>query len=180
MAALGLLVLAAAGVTALVGALANSGGDHALNRSFELFGYSVQGSSGRLFTYGVIVGAVGMLGLNLLLAGLGRGFRSRLSRRRELKETRGEAETLQEERDRLARELAEARATRAQEAGVDAHRAQAGPVGPADGSPDPAVVSPPTDRPRPDVVYPEEPRRGVATERAAGERLSLLDRLRQH
>lgn len=170
MAALGLLVLAAAGVTALVGALANSGGDHALNRSFELFGYSVQGSSGRLFAYGVIVGAVGMLGLNMLLAGLGRGFRSRLSRRRELKETRGEAETLQEERDRLARELEEARVARAQ-AEVDAHRAQAGPAGP---------TVPATDRPRPDVVYPEEPRRGVAAERTTGERPGLLDRLRQH
>ncbi|HMA46645.1 MAG TPA: hypothetical protein VKP11_05510, partial [Frankiaceae bacterium] len=119
-------------------------------------------------------GAVGMLGLNMLLAGLGRGFRSRLSRRRELKETQGEAETLQEERDRLARELEEARAARAQ-AEVDAHRAQAGPVGPVG----PTVASPPADRPRPDVVYPEEPRRGVAAERTAGERPSLLDRLRQ-
>src|SRR5512144_268438 len=179
MAALGLLVLAAAGVTALVGTLANSGGDHALNRSFELFGYSMQGSSGRLFAYGVIVGAVGMLGLNMLLAGLGRGFRSRLSRRRELKETRGEAETLQEERDRLARELEEARAARAQaevdahraRTEADAHRAQAGPAGP---------TVPATERPRPDVVYPEEPRRGVAAERTTGERPGLFDRLHQH
>lgn len=113
MIALGLLVLVAAGVTALVGALANSGSDHALARSFEIFGYHLHGSTGRLFLYGVIVGAACLLGLGMMLSGLRRSASRRLERRHERKETRGEAETLQQERDRLAAELDHERDARA-------------------------------------------------------------------
>jgi hypothetical protein len=74
MAALGLLLLAAAGLVAIVGVLGNSGADHLLTNGFAIFGYRVHGSSGRLFLYGAAIGAVAMLGLNMLLAGLGRGF----------------------------------------------------------------------------------------------------------
>ena len=102
MIALGLLLLAAAAIVALVGVLANVGGAHALNSDFSLFGYRLHGSTGQLLLIGVIVGAVGMLGLTMLLAGLGRGFSRRVTTRRELKQTRRQADTLHEERQTLA------------------------------------------------------------------------------
>ena len=113
MMALGLLLLAGAGLTVLVGFLANNGTDHAIPGGFELFGYDITGSTGRLFLYGAIVGVVGMLGLNLLLAGLGRGVKHKVANRRERKTYRRRTETLQEERDRLAGELEEQRAAQA-------------------------------------------------------------------
>jgi len=105
MAALGLLLLAGAGLVALVGAFGNSGADHLLTNGFAIFGYRVQGSSGQLFLYGAAVGAVAMLGLNMLLTGLGRGFSSR----RELRQSRRAQKGLQKERDQLGRELKEER-----------------------------------------------------------------------
>jgi len=108
MAALGLLLLVAAGVTALDGFLANDGGDHQVT-NFDVFGLHFSGSSGLLFLYGAIVGAVGIFGLELLLAGWGRGFRSRVERRRELRSYRGQADSLHAERDELAEQLARER-----------------------------------------------------------------------
>src|SRR5512135_3913367 len=102
MIALGLLLLAAAAVVALVGVLANVGGAHALNSDFSMFGYHLHGSTGQLLLIGIIVGAVGMLGLTMLLAGFGRGFTRRISSRRELKQTRRQAHSLQGEREDLA------------------------------------------------------------------------------
>jgi hypothetical protein len=46
-----------------------------------------------------------MLGLNMLLAGLGRGFSSR----RQLRQSRRDQKGLQQERDQLGRELREER-----------------------------------------------------------------------
>jgi len=110
MVALGLLLLAGASVTVLVGFFANNGADHAISGGFELFGYDINSSTGRLFLYGAIVGVVGMLGLNLFLAGMGRGVKHKVANRRERKSYRRRTETLQEERDRLADELAAQRA----------------------------------------------------------------------
>jgi hypothetical protein len=45
MVALGLLLLVAAGLVVLVGALGNSGADHLLVNGFEIFGYRLQGSA---------------------------------------------------------------------------------------------------------------------------------------
>ena len=112
MIALGLLLLAAAAIVALVGVLANVGGAHALNSDFSLFGYHLHGSTGQLLLIGVIVGAVGMLGLTMLLAGLGRGFSRRVTTRRELKQTRRQADSLHEERQTLAYQLEQERTAR--------------------------------------------------------------------
>ncbi len=101
MIALGLLLLVAAAVVTLVGVLTNSGGAHALNSDFSLLGYHLHGSTGQLLLVGVIVGAAGMLGLNMLLAGIGRGFSRRVSTRRELNQSRHQAGALHEERDAL-------------------------------------------------------------------------------
>lgn len=113
MIALGLLLLAAAVIVGLVGVFANIGGGHALNSDFTLFGYHPHGSTGQLLLIGIIIGAVGMLGLNMLLAGIGRGFTRRFSSRRELKQTRREANSLQGERENLAHQLEQERIARA-------------------------------------------------------------------
>lgn len=105
MAALGLLLLAVAAVVALAGVFANTGGSHLLGHNVNILGYHLSGSTGKLLLVGIVVGAVGMLGLNMLLAGLGRGLKKKVGTRRELKATRKQGETAAQERDRLAAEL---------------------------------------------------------------------------
>src|ERR1700733_11046221 len=65
---LGLVVLVAAVVIGVAGVLVNHGSDHALVHPFAVFGYHVTGSTGTLFLYGIVLGAIGVLGLGLLLA----------------------------------------------------------------------------------------------------------------
>ena len=106
---LGLLLLVAAVVIAVVGVLSNIGSSHLLTRSFEILGYHITGSTGRLLLIGVILGAAGMLGLNLLLAGMGRGIKRRVSTRRQLKADHKEQQRLAAERDQLSRQLEDER-----------------------------------------------------------------------
>ncbi len=113
MIALGLLILAAAGVTAAAGFLANDGASNALSQPFEVFGYNFTDSSGRLFVFGIIVGVVAMLGIALMLKGMRRRVRHSVDSRRERRTIRGEADTLAAERDQLAQELEEERARKA-------------------------------------------------------------------
>jgi hypothetical protein len=107
---LGLLLLVAAAVIAVDGVLTNLGHSHLLTRSLDIFGYHLTGSTGRLLLVGVILGAAGMLGLNLLLAGLGRGIKRRVSTRRQLKADDRQNKQLASERDQLSRELEDERA----------------------------------------------------------------------
>ena len=65
-------------------------------------------SSGWLFVAAVITGAVGLLGVTMLLGGIARARR----RRAVLAESRGSAQDLQTDRDRLAAELDRERAGR--------------------------------------------------------------------
>ena len=106
---LGLLLLVVAVVIAVVGVLSNIGSSHLLTRSFEILGYHITGSTGRLLLIGVILGAAGMLGLNLLLAGMGRGIKRRVSTRRQLKADHKEQQRLAAERDQLSRQLEDER-----------------------------------------------------------------------
>jgi len=106
---LGLLLLIVAVVIAVVGVLSNIGSTHLLTRSFEILGYHITGSTGRLLLIGVILGAAGMLGLNLLLAGMGRGIKRRVSTRRQLKADHKEQQRLAAERDQLSRQLEDER-----------------------------------------------------------------------
>ena len=53
-----------------------------------MFGYHVTGSTGLLFLYGIVVGAVGLFGLSLLLAGARPTARRGRTARSELKQSR--------------------------------------------------------------------------------------------
>jgi hypothetical protein len=66
---IGLIVLLVAGILAIVGVLSNAGAAHPLTENFSVFGYHVTGSTGTLFLFGIVVGAVALLGLSVLLAG---------------------------------------------------------------------------------------------------------------
>src|ERR1700684_351481 len=81
---IGLVILIAAVVAGLAGVLSNSGSGHPLTHHFAVFGYHVTGSTGTLFLYGIVVGALAMLGLSLLLAGARRTSRRGRDARRGL------------------------------------------------------------------------------------------------
>ena len=81
---IGLVILIAAVVAGVAGVLSNSGSGHALTHPFAVFGYHVTGSTGTLFLYGIVVGALALLGLSLLLAGARRTSRRGREARRGL------------------------------------------------------------------------------------------------
>jgi len=126
---LGLLLLVIAIVIVLVGVLSNMGSSHLLARSFEIFGYHVSGSTGRLLLIGFILGALAMLGVNLLLAGLGRGIKRRVSTRRQLKADSRENKRLETERDQLAHRLEDERAAKLSAGAADQNGNASGSAG---------------------------------------------------
>ena len=78
----GLVVLFVAVIVGTVGVLGNAGATHPLAENFSVLGYHVTGSTGTLFLSGIVVGAVGLLGLSVLLAGARRSaVRGRDARR---------------------------------------------------------------------------------------------------
>lgn len=87
---IGLVVLLAATIIGVVGVVDNAGSAHALTDDFTLFGYHFTGSSGALFLYGIILGAIAAFGLSMLLGGALRNSRRARDARRELKQTRHE------------------------------------------------------------------------------------------
>ncbi|MEU9624563.1 MULTISPECIES: hypothetical protein [unclassified Streptomyces] len=79
---LGLIILIAAVVVAVAGIVTNGGSAHQLTNDFSVFGHHVTGSTGTLFLYGIIVGALAMFGLSLIVAAVRRpSHHSRTSRR---------------------------------------------------------------------------------------------------
>jgi hypothetical protein len=97
----GLIILVAAVVVGVAGVLANGGGGHALTGDFAVFGYHVTGSTGLLFLYGIVLGAVGMLGLSLLLAGARRTARRGRTARRDLKQSRRDTASVSRDHQEL-------------------------------------------------------------------------------
>ncbi|MET7767119.1 hypothetical protein [Nocardia sp. NPDC005366] len=87
---IGLLVLIAAVVVGVAGVTANSGEVRTDTSDFGVFDYHFTASAGELFLYGMAIGAIGMLGLSLLLAGLWRTSRRSSEARRELRRSRRE------------------------------------------------------------------------------------------
>jgi hypothetical protein len=94
----GLVVLLAAVIVGTVGVLGNAAGTHPLADNFSVLGYHVTGSTGTLFLSGIVVGAVGMLGLSVLLAGARRSANRGRNARRQL--ARSQRETAFVNRDR--------------------------------------------------------------------------------
>ncbi|MFB7333056.1 hypothetical protein FNH09_00510 [Streptomyces adustus] len=74
---LGLVILVLAVIVGLAGVFGNIGAGHALGAGgdFSIFGYHATSSTGSLFLSGIIVGAVGFLGLALVLVGARRSAR---------------------------------------------------------------------------------------------------------
>ena len=96
----GLVILVVAGIAGVTGVLANGGHAHAVTH-FAVFGYHVTGSTGTLFLYGIVIGALAMLGLSLLLAGARRTSRRGRDARRGLAQSRRETAAVSQERDDL-------------------------------------------------------------------------------
>ncbi|MFJ1454916.1 hypothetical protein [Nocardia wallacei] len=87
---IGLIVLIAAVAVGVAAVSANLGGAHPLSTDFTVFDQHFTGSQGELFAAGAAVGAVGMLGLTLVLAGALTTARRNAAVRRELRRSRRE------------------------------------------------------------------------------------------
>ena len=99
----GLVVLLVAVIVGFTGVLTNAGPAHPLTENFSVFGYHVTGSTGTLFLFGIVVGAVAMLGLCVLLAGARRTAGRGRDARHELKRSQRETAFLNQERDQRHR-----------------------------------------------------------------------------
>ena len=106
---LGLVILVAAVIVGVAGVLANGGHAHAVTH-FAVFGYHVTGSTGTLFLYGIVVGALALAGLSLLLAGARRTSRRGRDARRGLAQSRRETAAVSADRDDLIGQRDTARA----------------------------------------------------------------------
>src|ERR1700719_3375064 len=107
---LGLIILIGAIVVGMTGVLTNHGTGHVLTHQFTVFGYHLNGSTGRLFLYGIVVGAVAVFGLGLLVSGARRTSRRGNAARQGLKQSRGETAAATKERDDLVGQRDAARA----------------------------------------------------------------------
>ncbi len=134
---IGLVVLIVAVVVGVVGVLSNDGSSHALTHPFAVFGYHVTGSTGALFLYGIVVGAVALAGLSLLLASARRTSRRGHEARRGLKRSRRETAAVSQDRDDLLdqRETARADTARADTARADTASSVGNGNAPASGAP---------------------------------------------
>jgi hypothetical protein len=96
----GLVVLLVAVIVGFTGVLTNAGPTHPLTENFSVFGYHVTGSTGTLFLFGIVIGAVAMLGLSVLLAGALRTAGRGRDTRHQLTRSQHETAFLNQERDR--------------------------------------------------------------------------------
>jgi hypothetical protein len=137
---LGLILLVAATIVGVAGVLGNAGSGHALTSGFSVFGYDVTGSTGTLYLYGIVVGAIGMLGLSMLLGGARRTARRGRAARTELKKSRRETAVVSRDRDDLLHQRETDHADQEADAG---HTAAPN----ADGRPGPGNDPPRTEAP---------------------------------
>lgn len=97
----GLILLLVALVVGVAGVLGNAGSGHTPADGFSVFGYHVTSSTGTVFLYGIVVGAIAVLGLTLLLASARRTAQRGRIARRDLKQSRRDTATLRQDRDTL-------------------------------------------------------------------------------
>src|SRR6185312_1540693 len=95
----GLVVLLAAVVVGFTGVLTNAGPAHPLTENFSVFGDLFTMSTGTLFLFGIVIGAVGRPGLGVLLPGARRTAGRGRDARRDLKNSQRETAFLNQERD---------------------------------------------------------------------------------
>jgi hypothetical protein len=167
---LGLVILVAALIVGVAGVLANGGQAHAVTH-FAAFGYHVTGSTGTLFLYGIVVGALGMAGLSLLLAGARRTSRRGREARLGLAQSRRDTAAVSADRDDLAGQRDTARAYTASTLGDDGAARNGSDPGPrrsslsermfgrrpADPQAAPQPVQPPAPAPAPAPVTAAQP-----------------------
>jgi hypothetical protein len=110
---IGLVILVVAAIAGIASVLGNAGHGHALTSGFSMLGYHVTGSTGTLFLYGIVIGAVAMLGLALLLGGARRSSRRGIAARRSLRQSRRETWAVSQDRDDLIGQRDEAARARA-------------------------------------------------------------------
>jgi hypothetical protein len=113
---IGLVILVAAVIGGVAGVLANSGHAHAVTH-FAVLGYHVTGSAGTVFLYGIVAGALAVLGLSLLLAGARRTARRGRAARAGLAQSRRETAAASQDRDDLMGQRDTARACTASRLG---------------------------------------------------------------
>jgi hypothetical protein len=152
---LGLIILLAAVIVGVAGVLSNGGSGHALTHGFSVFGYHVTGSTGTLFLYGVVVGAVALAGLCLLLVGARRTSRRGRAARRGLRQSRQQMAAVSHDRDDLIDQREAARAYTAGTPGNGTPRGDRHP-GPA-GRLDRLRLFGHRGAPRQDAAEPQEP-----------------------
>jgi hypothetical protein len=114
----GLVILVLAAIAGVAAVLGNAGHGHALTSGFSMLGYHVTGSTGTVFLYGLVFGAVAMLGLALVLGGARRSSRRGIAARRSLRQSRRETTAVSQDRDDLIGQRDEA--ARARAAGTSA------------------------------------------------------------
>jgi hypothetical protein len=125
----GLVILVAAVIAGVAGVLANGGHAHEVTH-FAVFGYHVTGTTGTLFLYGIVTGALGMAGLGLLLAGARRTSRRGREARRGLAQSRRQTAAVSADRDDLIGQRDTARAYTASTLGGDGAARNASGPGP--------------------------------------------------
>ncbi|AYF76298.1 LapA family protein [Nocardia yunnanensis] len=118
---IGLIALLGAVTVGVAGVQANSGDSHTLPSGFTVFDHTYGGSTGLLFAYGILIGAIGTAGFILMLAGLWMTSRRGAVARRELRQSRREMAAARKE---LAKPVPAAAPARS----VDAPRQPAVPM----------------------------------------------------
>jgi len=140
----GLIILVVAAIAGVAAVLGNAGHGHALTSGFSMLGYHMTGSTGTLFLYGIVVGAVAMLGLALLLGGARRSSRRGIAARRSLRQSRRETTAVSQDRDDLIGQRDEAARARAADTSVAGTPAEGTP---AEGTPADTTTGPDPVRP---------------------------------
>ena len=100
----GLLVLLAVGGMGIAGITTHNGRTRSSLFRLGVPGYHLQGPGSRLFFFGLLVGAVAMLGLRTMVASLGLGFERRPAFRQLLTGSRQPTSALQEHNDQVIRD----------------------------------------------------------------------------
>ena len=100
----GLLVLLAVGGMGIAGIITHNGRTRSSPFRLDVPGYHLQGPGSRLFFFGLLVGALAMLGLSTIVAGLGRGFRLRPASRQLLTGSHQPTSALHDHNDQVIRD----------------------------------------------------------------------------